>query len=64
MNFLLKISKNIIITLWEDRYNKFYKLSEIDVEYDTAILYLVYKTIKVAQYEETFNHSKSLSFYK
>lgn len=49
-----------ITALWEDRYNKFHRLHEIDDEYDTAITYLVYKTIKAAQYEDTFDNSKSL----
>lgn len=52
--------KDKITKLWEDRYNKFYRVNKIDEEYDTAIKYLVYKTIKVAQYEETFDNSKSL----
>ena len=42
--------KEKIITLWQNKY-KFKKTNEIDKEYDSAILYLVYKTIKVARYD-------------
>ena len=46
--------KDKIINLWEGRYNKFNKLNganKENEEYDTAVLYLAYKTVKVAQYE-------------
>jgi len=42
--------KEKIINLWQDKY-KFKKINKIDKEYDSALLYLVYKTIKVARYD-------------
>lgn len=42
--------KEKIINLWQNKY-RFKKTNEIDKEYDSAILYLVYKTIKVARYD-------------
>jgi energy-coupling factor transporter ATP-binding protein EcfA2 len=48
--FFFEELKEKIITLWQNIY-KFKKTNEIDKEYDSAILYLVYKTIKVARYD-------------
>lgn len=42
--------KNKIIKLWQNKYH-FRKTREADEEYETAILYLAYKTIRVSEYD-------------
>ena len=54
--------KEKIITLWQNKY-RFKKMNEIDKEYDSAILYLVYKTIKVARYDAFDNFAPLSSKY-
>lgn len=49
-----EILKEKIITFWQHKYS-FIKNNEIDKEYDSATLYLVYKTIKVARYDGFIN---------
>lgn len=60
-NSFFEVLKSKIITFWEGRYNGFYRQNESDEEYSTATLYLAYKTIKAARYDDTFDKSKSLS---
>ncbi len=54
--------KEKIITLWQSKY-KFKKTKKIDKEYDSAILYLVYKTIKVARYDAFDNFAPFTTEY-
>lgn len=54
--------KEKIITLWQNKY-KFKKTNEINKEYDSAILYLVYKTIKVARYDAFDNFAPLSTTY-
>lgn len=54
--------KQKIITLWQNKY-KFKKTKEIDEEYDSAILYLVYKTVKVARYDAFDNFAPLSTMY-
>jgi len=57
-SFFVELKEKIII-LWKKKY-KFKKISDFDKEYDSAILYLVYKTIKVARYD-AFDYFAPLS---
>ncbi len=49
-DFFFEDLKEKIINLWQDKY-RFKKVKDNDPEYNSAILYLVYKTIKVARYD-------------
>lgn len=55
--------KEKIINLWQNKY-KFKKINQTDNEYDSAILYLVYKTIKVARYDAFNNFSPLTTEYE
>lgn len=56
--------KNRIINLWKiDRKYQFNAKGKNDEEYETASLYLVYKTIKVADNYNAFNNYEALSPY-
>lgn len=52
--------KNDIINFWKGLYT-FNPLYDNDIEYNAAILYLVYKTISIAQKYDVFDNSSSLS---
>lgn len=54
--------KEKIINLWKTKY-RFKKTNELDKEYDSAILYLVYKTIKVARYDAFENFAPLSTMY-
>ncbi|WP_268036512.1 AAA family ATPase [Algoriphagus sp. PAP.12] len=54
--------KEKIISLWQEKYH-FKKANKTDEEYDAAILYLTYKTIKVAQYDAFDNFAPLSSMY-
>jgi predicted ATP-binding protein involved in virulence len=54
--------KEKIINLWKDKYH-FKNTNKIDEEYNTAVLYLAYKTIKVAHYDAFDNFAALSSIY-
>lgn len=54
--------KEKIISLWKDKY-KFKILKKADNEYDIAVLYLAYKTIKVSQYDAFDNFAPLSPLY-
>ena len=51
--------KNQIISFWKSKY-QFKERNKNDKEYEAAVLYLAYKTVKVAQYN-VFNNFEALS---
>lgn len=54
--------KEKIINQWQSKY-RFKKLNKSDKEYDSAVLYLAYKTIKVARYDAFDNFAPLSSLY-
>ncbi len=54
--------KEKIINLWKGKYH-FKLIKKTDTEYDAAVLYLVYKTIKVSQYDAFENFAPLSPLY-
>lgn len=57
-SFFIELREKII-SLWQKKY-RFKKNDQVDNQYDSAILYLVYKTVKVARYD-AFDNFEPLS---
>ena len=54
--------KEKIINYWQNKY-RFKRINNIDKEYDSAVLYLAYKTMKVIRYDAFDNFAPLTSFY-